>query len=101
MNKLFITMISASLLAVTFSTYAADVNLDDMYHYENFSAYEIVLSSSPRRNIDVALDDMYRYDDFEAYNSNPAHLNSDEIASSSVISPTTKTTGDVALYHTY
>jgi hypothetical protein len=44
-------MISASLLAVPFSTYAEDVNLDDMYHYENFSAYEIVLSSSPRRKM--------------------------------------------------
>ena len=101
MNKLFITMISASLLAVPFSTYATDVTLDDMYHYESFSAYEIVLSNSPRRNIDVTLGDMYRYDDYETYNSNPAHLNSDEIANSSVFSSTTKTTGDVALYHTY
>jgi len=101
MNKLTTTIIAASLLAIPFSTYADDVSLDDMYRHENFSAYNIELSSSPAKNIDVTLDDMYRHEDFGQYNIDPGHQNSDEIAGSSVFSSTAKTTEDIALYHTY
>jgi hypothetical protein len=101
MNKLTTTIIAASLLTVPFSTYAADVSLDDMYRYDDFSAYEVVQSSSPGKNIDVTLDDMYRYEDFGAYNLDTGHQNSNQTAGSSVFSSTTKATESIALYHTY
>ena len=101
MNKLTTTIIAASLLAIPFSTYAADVTLDDMYRYDDFSAYNIEHSSSPGKHIDVTLDDMYQYDDFGPFIHEPNYLSSDVIAGSSVFSPTTKSTESTALYHTY
>jgi len=83
MNKLFTTMISASLLAVPFSIHATELHFDDAWRFEDTSAHEIVLQG---RNSDVSLDDMYRHEAFDAYHINPTRLNSDEIAEFAVFS---------------
>ncbi len=101
MKKLNTMIIAASLLTAPLSSYAADVNLDDMYHYENFSAYGAVQSGSPNKHIKVTLDDMYRYDDFTPYNHESDQQNSNEIAGTSVFSSTAKSIPSTALYHTY
>ena len=66
MNKLMTTVISASLLAIPFSIHATELHFDDAYRFEDTSAHEIALQS---RNTDVTLGDMYRYENFDAYNS--------------------------------
>jgi hypothetical protein len=101
MNKLNTMIIAASLLTAPFSAYAVDVDLDDMYHYENFSAYEVVQSTSSDKDINVTLNDMYRYDDFSAYSIEAGHQNDNETAGASVFSSTKESIQSTVLYHTY
>ncbi|MFW2439607.1 MAG: hypothetical protein ACN4GR_09575 [Arenicellales bacterium] len=74
MNKLLTTMISATLLAVPFSTHVTELHFDDANNQE------ITLS---RRDTNVSLDDMYRYIDIDAYTLKPVHPDSDKLVGSS------------------
>ena len=67
MNNIVTTIMTASLLTASFSIYAEDSSIDDGYHNEGFSSYDIPASSSPSKSFVVSLDDAYRNEGFTSY----------------------------------
>ena len=67
MNNIVTTIMTASLLTASFSIYAADSSIDDGYHNEGFSSYDIPASSSPGKSFDVSLDDAYNNEGSTSY----------------------------------
>ena len=70
MNNIVTTIMTASLLTASFSIYAEDSSIDDGYHNEGFSSYDIPASSSPSKSFVVSLDDAYRNEGFTSYDQN-------------------------------
>ena len=70
MNNIVTTIMTASLLTASFSIYAEDSSIDDGYHNEGFSSYDIPASSSPGKSFVVSLDDAYRNEGFTSYDQN-------------------------------
>ena len=69
MNKIATTIITASLLSAPFSIYAEELSIDDAYHNEGFTSYDITASNSPGKSFDVSLGDMYRNEGFTSYDT--------------------------------
>ena len=67
MNNIVTTIMTASLLTASFSIYAEDSSIDDGYHNEGFSSYDIPASSSPGKSFDVSLDDAYNNEGSTSY----------------------------------
>jgi|GEM_PF-1319205 len=67
MNNIVTTIMTASLLTASFSIYAEDSSIDDGYHNEGFSSYDMPASSSPSKSFVVSLDDAYRNEGFTSY----------------------------------
>ena len=67
MNNIVTTIMTASLLTASFSIHAEDSSIDDGYHNEGFSSYDIPVSSSPSKSFVVSLDDAYRNEGFTSY----------------------------------
>ena len=67
MNKIVTTIITASLFTVPFTLYAEDLSIDDMYHNEGFTSYDIQVSNSQGKSFVVCLDDTYRNEGFTSY----------------------------------
>ena len=69
MNKIVTTIITASLFTLPFSLYAEDLIIDDMYHNEGFTSYDIPVTNSPSKSFLISLDDGYRNEGFTSYDT--------------------------------
>ena len=78
MKNIVTTIMTASLLTASFSLYAEDSSIDDGYHNEGFSSYDIPVPSSPGKSFVVSLDDTYRNEGFTSYDQNPIDQHSIE-----------------------